>query len=231
MRHFSFIILFLIVTGLRAQISFPDGNVNNLVTGEHLLYLETRILFHTGQFKANDYRWEKVSDSLDQRWLVTACFNGDCKNDLLQSGDFIMDYGLNDTTCFIAFHVESYGYEGTSKIKYNVYNKNQPADSASLHFRITYTDVTKTPDLVPVFSGLNVFPNPATDILNISQGGGNLNGSRILISDISGQNLVNLLVSHDTEQFPIDVDHLQPGIYLVTIQNHLVRRTLKLAIQ
>lgn len=230
MKYLFLIFIFHVVSGLKAQISFPGGNVNNLVTNEAILYLETRILFHTGTFKADDYRWEKKYDSLDSRWLVTACFNGDCKNDLLQSGDFIKDYGLNDTTCFIAFHVESNGYEGTSKIKYNVYNKNQPGDSASLYFNITYSNFTGVPDHSTI-PGLMVYPNPAGEKLNIALTSGNLNGTRVFISDLSGRNLKNMLITHDTRSYPLLLDELLPGIYIVTIQNQSGLHTLKIARQ
>ena len=121
-----------------AQITFPNGNTLNLNTDQEYVYLETRILFNTGIYKANDYRWEKITDSLDQRWFVTACFNGDCRNDLLQSGQFKTDYGINDTTCFIAFHVESKGITGTSFIKYKILNTKNQNDTATLTYRLHY---------------------------------------------------------------------------------------------
>lgn len=129
-----------------AQIRFPKGNRLDLQTTQEVLYLDTRILFHTGKYLASDYRWEKQFDSLDQNWFVTSCFNGDCRNDLLQSGRFVTDFGLNDTTCFIAFHVESKGINGTSKIRYRIYNTLLPADSADLIYHITYSNPAGLPN-------------------------------------------------------------------------------------
>jgi len=143
MRRFQLIFAYFILSSVgfaSAQIKFPNGNVLNLYTANNLMYLETRIIFNTGKYKADDYRWEKISDSLHNKWFVTACFNGDCRNDLLQSGNFMSDFGLNDTTCFIAFHVETFGFNGSSVIKYKVYNKNNPSDSAHLIYNIHYTD-------------------------------------------------------------------------------------------
>jgi len=131
---------------LKAQITFPQGNTLNLNSRNELMYLETRILFQTGKFKASDYRWSKIYDSLDSRWFVTSCFNGDCRNDLLQSGNFVTDFGIKDTLCFIAFHVETKGISGYSKIRYRVYNTKLPSDSADLIYNITYTNPLKIED-------------------------------------------------------------------------------------
>ena len=162
---FCFILIIAASKMLTAQLSFPNGNVLNLKTSEQYLYIETQILFNTGKFKANDYSWDKKLDSIDSKWFVTACFNGDCKNDLLQSGTFLKDFGLNDTTCFIAFHVETHEYTGTSKIIYRVFNKNNPLDSATLYFNISYSKPSGLNDLME--NNLNIYPNPVTNKINI----------------------------------------------------------------
>ena len=71
--------LFTGISKSNAQMHFPNGSNLNLNTNNSVLYLETRILFNTGIYKSSDYRWEKISDSIDSRWFVTSCFNGDCK--------------------------------------------------------------------------------------------------------------------------------------------------------
>lgn len=139
MKNLVFLIfLYLSMGSSKAQISFPDSNVLNLHTTNDVLYYETRILFNTGKYKSDDYKWEKISDSLDSRWFFTSCFNGDCRLELLQSGSFIKDFGINDTTCFIAFHVLTNGYDGRSVIKYRVYNKTDTSDKADLIYNINY---------------------------------------------------------------------------------------------
>jgi hypothetical protein len=124
----------------QAQLRFPNGNVLDLRTSNNFLYLETRILFNTGEYKSSDYNWVKLSDSLDPNWFVTACFNGECRTELSPNGSFLSDYGIDDTTCFIAFHVETYDFDGKSVIKYRVYNKNNISDQSDLIFNITFED-------------------------------------------------------------------------------------------
>jgi len=127
-----------------AQINFPQGNVLNLETDLKTMYLETRILFNTGKYKAEDYQFKKLSDSIDKRWFISSCFNGDCQNDLPIAGKFMNDYGLNDTSCFIAFHVETFGLGSSVNINYRVYNLKNISDSATLIFNITYLNFAAT---------------------------------------------------------------------------------------
>ena len=208
---FCFILIIAASKMLTAQLSFPNGNVLNLKTSEQYLYIETQILFNTGKFKANDYSWDKKLDSIDSKWFVTACFNGDCKNDLLQSGTFLKDFGLNDTTCFIAFHVETHEYAGTSKIIYRVFNKNNPLDSATLYFNISYSKPSGLNDLME--NNLNIYPNPVTNKINIETML-DLQNVTLKIVNTLGEIVMKKQLISDTG---FDVSNLKNGVYFLNI--------------
>jgi len=208
---FCFILTIVVSKMLTAQLSFPNGNVLNLKTAEQYLYIETRMIFNTGNFKANDYSWDKKLDSIDSRWFVTACFNGDCKNDLLQSGTFLKDFGLNDTTCFIAFHVETHEYTGSSKIIYHVFNKNNPLDSATFYFNISYSKPSGMHDLMG--NNLNIYPNPVINKINFETAL-DLQNATLKILNYLGEIVVNKQLNNDTE---FDVSTLKSGVYFLNI--------------
>ncbi len=208
---FCFILIIAASKMLTAQLSFPNGNVLNLKTSEQYLYIETQILFNTGKFKANDYSWDKKLDSIDSKWFVTACFNGDCKNDLLQSGTFLKDFGLNDTTCFIAFHVETHEYTGTSKIIYRVFNKNNPLDSATLYFNISYSKPSGLNDLME--NNLNIYPNPVTNKINIETMLDLQNATLNIVNSLGEIVMKKQLIS-DTE---FDISNFKNGVYFLNI--------------
>lgn len=142
-----FFALLVAVLPAHGQLSFPKGTTLNLNTGSSVLYFETEILFHTGKFNVNNYDWVKVSDSIDARWAVSSCFNGDCWNDLPAQSSFIKDYGYNDTTGFIRFHVDTRELDGKSVIHYEVVNRSDVNDRALLTFNISYTKTVSIANL------------------------------------------------------------------------------------
>lgn len=216
------IIVFIVAINkvLLAQLSFPKGTELNLNTTNNFLYEETRIFFNTGKYSPNDYRWEKISDSLDKRWFVTACFNGDCKNDLLQSGSFMKDFGINDTTCFIAFHVETFDSTGVSVIKYNVYNKYDSSDKANLIFNISYSNFVGIDELKN--NSISIFPNPASSTLTI-QSGIDLGDSDINLFNQFGEKVFVEIIDNLT----INISDLSKGIYFLQVKHENKYNTQK----
>ena len=198
---------------LLSQITFPNGNTLNLQTNKNFLYVETRILFNTGKYSPNDYNWEKISDSLDKRWFFTACFNGECRNDLLQSGSFIKDYGLNDSTCFIAFHVETYDSTGKSIIKYNVYNTKNFSDQANLTFNISYSNIVGINE--DKIIEIELFPNPVSSTITL-QTNIDLQNAEIKIINVLGETVLSNKISN-TNNTTIDVSELNNGLYFIQI--------------
>ncbi|MCC6684520.1 MAG: T9SS type A sorting domain-containing protein [Bacteroidia bacterium] len=196
------------------QISFPNGNILNLVTTKNQLYLETKVLFKTGIYKADDYCWTKISDSLDTRWQVTSCFNGDCRTELIPAGCFLKEFGENDTSCFIAFHVEAYSYKGKSVIKYHVYNKKNNSDSADLIFNISYAGTTGTEDIYGV-NEVVVYPNPFTTDLRI-QVNKLLPEGKIVVTDVFGKTVLEQSGINRTNN-PVDVTGWSSGVYFLQV--------------
>lgn len=228
-----FILIGLLSLGLgvaksHAQMHFPEGNTLNLHTNSSVLYFETRILFTTGIYKSTDYRWEKVSDSLDSRWVVSSCFNGDCKNDLLQSGQFIKDFGLNDTTCFMAFHVDCNELSGASLIKYNIFNTKSMSDYATLTFNINYTS-TSSIKSIDANKSFNVYPNPAKDYLNISNN--NAEPFDLELYNLQGQLLHYIHADSNKINIPLSKDKYNKGVYFVKITNKESSQFHKFAIE
>lgn len=225
------IILILVVTFVcsvnsRAQLSFPKGNVLNLYTSTEYLYDETGIFFHTGKNKITDYNWTKdIWDSLDNRWLFDACMNGDCKIGLPNSGPFIKDFGINDTTGFMKIHVATNGKSGVSKIKYYVSHKSDTSDKAMLLFNITFTKSNGLGNANKETT-FSMYPNPLTGhILSIQ-------------SDFSGEATIKTIDGKNVAHFPIygqqvttwDTGNFENGVYLVQISNALQNACYRLVI-
>jgi hypothetical protein len=198
---------------LFAQLSFPKGTTLNLETTSSTLYNETGIYFHTGQYTVADYTWTRAfTDSLDLRWDFQACMNGDCKIGLPNNGNFISDFGLNDTTGFIKFHVYTFDSTGRSILKYYVRNNQDANDQALLTFNISYLNTTGIFETTKPSSTIHVYPNPSTDVLTI-------NHTELLAGEIRIYNMLNELVFAQSlskaGEENIDTRSFQNGIYLL----------------
>lgn len=129
---------------------FPKGNTLNLSVYKDVLYTETDIRFHTRNSVSTDYSWLVIFDSIDARWELSMCANGDCKVAIPFSGNFIKDFGDNDTTVFMRFHVNTNLYNGSSRIGVKAYNRNNPEVADTLWFNVTYTNTTGMGEVSPI---------------------------------------------------------------------------------
>jgi choice-of-anchor B domain-containing protein len=73
-------------------------------------------------------------------------------------------------------------------------------------------------------NGLSIYPNPATDILNISSANRDIN--EISLVDISGK-LVYRNTNMKTLSTTVEVTALSKGIYFVTINNNVTKKIIK----
>ena len=64
---------------------------------------------------------------------------------------------------------------------------------------------------------LSVYPNPATDVLNINISNANFKNSKVMITNVSGQQLINTNMSGAQAQ--LNIESLSNGVYFVTVSN------------
>lgn len=216
MRLYILSVLIMTSSMVSGQLSFPNGTVLNLNTTADYMYNETGIYFHTGKNKITDYQWTKVlADSLDPRWDLEACMNGDCKIGLPVQGVFIADFGLNDTTGFIKFHVTTSGFSGASTLSYIVSHKVNATDKATLQFYIHYTNAmaVNDADALPSFE---VYPNPVSDYLRIKNRGGKT--GKVMIVQADGKVILTIALTGDLLQ-EMDLRTLSSGMYFLEVHS------------
>ncbi|MDL2262280.1 choice-of-anchor J domain-containing protein, partial [Bacteroidales bacterium OttesenSCG-928-I21] len=71
---------------------------------------------------------------------------------------------------------------------------------------------------------INVYPNPANDIINISAA----EGANVKVLNITGQELIN--VNNAVENQKIDISNLQPGVYVIQVTQNNNISTRKITI-
>lgn len=199
-----------------AQLSFPNGTVLDLETTHATLYIETGILFHTGNYTVTDYNWSRAFiDSLDPRWDFQACMNGDCKIGLPASGSFISNFGMNDTTGYIRFHVSTFNLSGKSTVKYYVTNNLDPADNALLTFNINYRNTTAVENIGAIQPLFWVYPNPTSGSLNIK--GLVESDSKIRIYNTLSELVYEGMPNENSIEQSLSITSLPEGIYHLVI--------------
>ena len=219
-------LLLFSVNSLKAQLSFPNGSTLNLETHLDYVYFETMIKFNTGHNSIYDYKYEKIYDSLNTKWFVTACFNGDCHNALEQSGNFINIIGSSDTTGFIAFHVETFDTNGKSAIAYRVINTKDTTDQAVLTFHIKFTyepsGIQKSGrELNP-----SIWPNPASDFIQFGNEAGVVNPDVRIFSE-DGKVILSCKLPPTDK---LDISALRSGVYYVRLNSSEASFTRKVFI-
>jgi len=76
---------------------------------------------------------------------------------------------------------------------------------------------------------LKVYPNPASDVLNIESISGSIGKANLKIFDLSGRLIINQALDFNTLQ-TLNVSQLQSGVYLLKIENSRVGISKKLII-
>lgn len=80
-----------------------------------------------------------------------------------------------------------------------------------------------------VLSGLKIYPNPTTGIVNIDLGNANLdNKSIVKLYDIQGRNISTKEMNSSVDN--INISNLSDGVYLITIENGSSKTTKKIVL-
>lgn len=152
------------------------------------------------------------------------CFGGMCldgSNDL----SVVSELGAGATTSYVNAlnpKLENiYNNPGTSKIKYTVFDVDNPDDNISIE--LTYvvklpTDVHMPFDFAPVTILANAFPSPATDVAhidyNIAQ---SFNNASITVYNLIGNPLYTFPVDMPKGRAELQVSSMTPGVYFYSI--------------
>lgn len=173
--------------------------------------LETLIIQqHNNSTSTINLKWEKVSESVPASWVATVCDNSVCYPSLVDSG--MMNPVSPAGDGFLLLHVTPRLNYGTAIIRYSVWDDASPAVKDTLTFIIIADPTAGISDTENKFT-FSIYPNPATDRINITS---NLQqGFRYLISDALGKEVEKGFSS--TNSFLVAMENFPDGIYRVTI--------------
>ena len=102
---------------------------------------------------------------------------------------------------------------GQGQIVLSQYNFEGELECLFLNIEITENNSTHVDDMGPFLEDIIVFPNPASDMLNIVTGGQGINN--IFLYDSSGRLVCSNKVGKDSQVHKLSVTSLSPGIYFL----------------
>jgi hypothetical protein len=106
------------------------------------------------------------------------------------------------------------GLEGTFELCYNVHISGAAVDPVSSNNQACLTINRGTTGINEIVEGaVNVYPNPATTVINID----NAEGAQVSVFDINGRMITN--VESASANQTIDASNFAKGMYIVRITN------------
>lgn len=167
-------------------------------------------------------QWKKVSANVPADWDAVACDNYLCYTSLQDSGSMnpIDTGGFGFLLMKITPHVNY----GTAVIRYAVWDEANPTVKDTLTYLLIVNDPQAINE-VQNQSLFNIFPNPASDLINIRS-------EKIFqfsITDVSGKEILKAKNETNTISFP--TSELSSGVYFVKAVSDNLSTTQKLIIQ
>jgi len=109
-------------------------------------------------------------------------------------------------------------------------NQSNPGSIATDRFEILFQSTTLgTNDLD--MQGISVYPNPASDILNIGFGENIGRFESIELFDISGKLVAKQAIGHQLQQTQLDVDTFSSGVYVLKVSSKTEQISTKIIIE
>jgi hypothetical protein len=228
----------LIATSGIAQVSMQIKNTGNnqTVASNATVYSSTSVgnttsdVFDIKNTSASTqtyvlYRYDIL---LHASATANFCFAGSCfPPPTVISGNLVLNAGQSASQSTVANTMltadlnEDGSTVGLSRVKYTFKNINTPADT--IQFMVSYNDVAAgLKESVKSLVQLDVFPNPATDHVNVCVAlKGNATGGEITILNALGQVMITKPVAFvdGKNNVSLNTNELPKGIYFVRIKN------------
>lgn len=127
---------------------------------------------------------------------------------------------FDEATEYGSFNINGNQFEGLKTF----FEERYDLIAASLQGEGFDCSITTVDDGTVDDSGLMVFPNPASDFINLKQ---DETIKELKIYDLNGRNILRI----NNPSFPLDVKSLIPGMYVIKVQIGEVVKTTKLFVQ
>lgn len=214
-----------------------DGDDVNLSTNLNLgtFNWSTGESSNTIDVQSSGKYWVEVTDTsgtctssdtvgVDFLFPVTAGFTGSIgyltvafQNQSTEATDYFWDFGDNATSQDVN-PSRRYATDGTYTITLIAEN-NCFSDTATQEFTVDRENSTSVEETSAGGRGINVFPNPANDVLHVSFAKRFLEAEAFVIQlfDLQGRKIFENKVNNSVERLTIDISDQPSGVYLLNV--------------
>ena len=207
-----------------AQFNFPLDTVE--VSLEYDKLKSVYIMIDNSQSSEDlEYTWTEVDRDLNTNWEVQFC---DCRTcysnyhiipeDTSVACDNIYKINAGDVFSGFAMYVNPFNTddEGFLTVDFEQIRGNA---TGRVTFRARFTP-TSSQELKDVVNQFKIYPNPATDIVNLSvDTDTSIDGVQIRVVDLLGKEVKNQRIPVGTTLFQMNSSDLNTGIYFVQLTN------------
>lgn len=180
-----FALLCLFSLGLSAQYTFlPAQSLDSNISYDQ--YETIGIAFETPTPRDITYAWRSLTKDTPAGWVLSLCDFGGCYPGIPDSGTMnpiTMQMAQNGQNGFFTVTVNADGITGIGNIVLEFYDMANPADKDTVAFTLRQNNTVGIEE--QKFAGLEVFPQPASDVLNIKNT--NQQEVQIRLLSINGQ--------------------------------------------
>lgn len=162
-------------------------------------------------------KWSLLANTLpDLKWDFSLCDNGTCYSGIPDSASFpVTKPGEKASLKLTIVFTEGVSKAGKGTTQFLVYNVNDVNDADTVTF---VADVaTGIFEIVPNDKKISIYPNPATDVINISSADLNLTKGNMSIYNALGAK-VNDVILTPSGMNTVSVNNLPAGVYYVRFQ-------------
>lgn len=172
------------------------------------------IRFTTTDPEEITFQYERISNTMPQDWDLSLCDYTSCYIGVPANGsmtEITLAEATNGTDGFFNLTVNHKGITGEGKVVLYVFDSNDHERGDTVSWQLSF-DGTVSIDEIEANKLFKVYPNPATDVLNITSEGHytgaifNSIGKRVLLLEGDKNETVN-------------ISNLESGIYFISCQD------------
>lgn len=163
--------------------------------------------------------WTKIYEDIPAGWDYSLCDKGTCYPGFPLSGS--MALVTPPDSGFMGVNVDPYALTGTLTVRFYVYETSAPAQGDTLTWILT----AQTTGIEEIASaGINIYPNPSTDYIQLRQVNNMELPAQLTIYDLNGKVVLKRNTVHENET--IDIMNLSAGNYVLEIgDKNIIRKT------